>query len=493
MTISKSDYMAFLKHPAYLWVKKNAKELIPPVDAATQAMFDTGNDFEQYAEARFDNITRLGFNNYKEYLSLPARTEEAIKSGAKMISQARFEKDGFTCISDLIEFVGDREVDLIEIKSSTEVKDEHLYDLAFQTVVLESCGYKVRNISVIYVNNQYVRDGEIDTFGLTIQEDVTERVMAEIDPTKVRMKKAMETAMLGEMPDPSVRHCQLGSYKEWLGVYRNIKQIPDYSIYDLERVKIESLGQLEDLGVELLADIPDDFRLSNKQRLQVVATRAEESIIDKEQTKGFLDGLKFPLYFFDYETLASAVPALGGIRPYQQVPCQYSLHVLRTPDGELEHIEYLHQEKSNPSRPLAERLIKDLGDSGDIIVWNQAFEMSRNRELGEMMPEHAEAMQAINNRVVDLMIPFSRGWYVDKRFKGSASIKKVLPVIVPELSYAVLDINNGGDAQKMWMEAILEGKHDREKVVHDLLKYCELDTLAMVEIHKKLREVVDAN
>ncbi|MCL2094576.1 DUF2779 domain-containing protein [Candidatus Saccharibacteria bacterium] len=477
---------------------KHKKEWIPPVDPATQAMFDAGNEFEQYAEARFSDITKLWSGDFKEYDSLTARTEEAIKSGAKVLSQARFEKDGFACICDLVVVVGDHEVDLVEIKSSTGVKDEHIYDLAFQTVVLESCGYKVRNISVVFVNNKYVRDGEIDIDAYTVQEDVTERVKAKLEETEHQMVGAKLAANVVDPPDVNPRHCQLGSLQDWLPIYRNIDYLPldhifskdpEYSILDLQRINVKMIGDFTDMEIEMLADIPDDYKLSEKQRLQVIATRDDTPIISKEKIKEFLDELKFPLYFLDYETLADVVPVFDGTRPYQQVPCQYSLHILRTPDGELEHIEYLHQEKSNPSRPLAEQLVRDLGESGDIIVWNQGFEMSRNRELGEMMPEHAERMKAINDRVVDLMTPFSRGWYVDKRFKGSASIKKVLLVIVPELSYAVLDINNGGDAQRMWMETVLEGKHDKEKVIYDLLKYCELDTLAMVEIYKKLKEI----
>src|SRR5690606_12530294 len=158
----------------------------------------------------------------------------------------------------------------------------------------------------------------------------------------------------------------------------------------------------------------------------------------------------------------------------------------REPGGELEHREYLHRENSDPGRAIAERLVQDIDATGSIIVWNQSFEKTRNDEMGQMYPEHAKAMQAINARVVDLMIPFKAKWYDDPRFMGSASIKNVLPVVCPELSYNVLGIQDGNSAQRYWMSAVLDGTREaeRQQILSDLIEYCKLDTLAMVEIYR---------
>ena len=165
--ISKSDYMLFLRQPAWLWLKKNDPSKIPPVDAATQAMFDAGHAFEPYVESLFPEGVTLGFSDFDEYRSLPLRTQQALESGAQVVFQPRFEWNGFTCISDIVSVVGDKTIDLYEIKSSTRVKPDHLYDLAFQKIVLEGNGFTVRNISVIHVNNQYVREGEVNPKELT--------------------------------------------------------------------------------------------------------------------------------------------------------------------------------------------------------------------------------------------------------------------------------------------------------------------------------------
>lgn len=450
MMLSKSEYMMFLKQPAWLWLKKNDPKKLPPVDENTQALFDAGHQFEPFAESLFPEGATLGFSDYSEYLSLPQRTQDAINNGTQVLFQPRFEWQGFTCICDIVSFVGDNEVDLYEIKASTSAKVEHEFDLAFQTAVLEGTGLKVQNIFVIHVNNQYVRNGAIEADKITHTEDVTTKVRKRTEATTKYMPLALTTAQLKTMPDPSPDLAKLGSKKSWLQVYEAI--IPPTP-----------------------KEYPADIAPS----------------IQHNEIKNFLDGLKYPLYFLDYETLMSLVPYFDGHRPYQQVPFQYSLHILQSPDAELDWKEYLHRNNSDPARPLAEQLIKDIGNSGTVLVWYEGFEKARNTELGEMLPEYKEAMEAINDRVIDLMVPFKSKWYDDPRFEGSASIKQVLPVLCPELSYKDLGIQEGGSAQRLWMEAVLDDKRadQKEQILADLIEYCKLDTLAMVEIYRKLLQI----
>lgn len=448
MQLSKSDYMLFLKHPAWLWVKKNDPKKIPPVDENTQAMFDAGHQFEPYAESLFPEGVSLGFSDYDEYRSLPQRTRDAIDRGDQVLFQPRFEWNEFTCICDIVSFVGENEVDLYEIKASTKVKPEHEYDLAFQAAVLEGSGLKVRKISVIHVNNAYVRHGEIKADQITAFADITDQVRAKGEATQELMSQALRVSQSQTMPDPNPDLAKLGSKKDWLQIYKNI--IP------------EDNGQPD-------TDIQPD--------------------IDKDAIKQFLSDLEYPLYFLDYETMSGLIPYFDGHRPYQQVPFQYSLHILESPDAELTQKEYLHRDNSDPSRPLTERLLKDIGDIGSVIVWFEGFEKARNSELGDMLPEHKEVMESINSRVVDLMIPFKLKWYDDPRFNGSASIKQVLPVLCPHLSYKDLGIQEGSSAQRLWMEAILDDKRadQKDQILNDLIEYCTLDTLAMVEIYKCLK------
>ena len=450
MQISKSDYMLFLRHPAWIWLKKNAPEKIPPVDAATQAMFDTGNAFEPYVESMFPEGVNLGFNNYDEYQSLPFRTQQALGAGARVLFQPRFEWEDFTCISDIVSVVDEKTVDLYEIKSSTSAKPEHTYDLAFQKAVLSGNGLAVRNVSVIHVNNKYVRNGEVDPKELTAFTDVTEAVDDIAVATLEYMRAALKTARLHEMPDPGPELAKLGSKSAWMQIYNNI--------YPPET-----------------KEWPPDISPE----------------VDKPAIERFLSTFEYPLYFFDYETMQGLVPYFDGQRPYQQVPFQYSLHIIREPGGEVEHIEYLHRDTSNPAPKVAAHLVKDLGTTGSIVTWNMNFEKSVNAELARMYPEYAEQILSINERVIDLMTPFKAKWYNDPRCEGSASIKKVLPVLCPELSYKDLGIQDGNTAHRQWMQAVLDGTRsaDKDQILADLIEYCKLDTLAMVEIFKKLKEL----
>lgn len=491
MQLSKSDYMLFLKHPAWLWLKRHDRTKLPPIDNNTQAVFDAGNMFEGYAEKLFKGGLRLGFKNYDEYLALPQTTAKAIADGNKTLFQARFESDGLTCICDVVEMVDDKTIDLTEIKSSTKIKPEHETDLAFQMVVLERFGYAIRNISVLHVNNEYIRDGEIDPSKLTVKNDVTEAVKSKREATIAKINEAITMLENGERPDFAPTLADKTAFKDWLSICKGLYDLEEDSIYNLCGLGIDTLRKLGELGVERIQDIPEDFKLKPKQVWQVEAVKANTPIIHKEEIKKFLDSFVFPLYFFDYETLASLVPYFDGMKPYQQMPFQYSLHVLRTPDGELEHYEYLHTENSNPAEELTKTLQSQIGNSGSIITWNMSFEKKCNDLLGSFLPEHKKFYEDLNSRIVDLMIPFSKGMYVDKVFFGSASIKNILPVLVPELSYSDLGIQEGSSAQRLWMEAVLDGKHTDEKqqIFNDLLEYCKLDTLAMVEIYRKLKEL----
>ncbi len=479
----------FLKHPALLWLKKFDKAKLPPVDDNLQAIFDAGNLFESYAEQLFDGGQRIGFSSYQEYLSLPARTTAAIETGAKVLFQARFETPLITCICDVVEFVGDKTIDLYEIKSGTSVKQENIYDLAFQTHVLQSCGYEVRSIYVITVNGQFVRHGDIKARELCVVTEVTEDVKAEIDETIDLIEEAHALLKQRSMPEltPPLDD---GDLNAWLEIYLHLNPQQPGSIFDLCWPK-NRVAQLLSMGITQLLDIPDDFALSPKQKLQVRAAKTQQQYFELQNIKEFVDGMEYPLYFLDYETLTGVIPPFDGLSPYKQLPFQYSLHILRTPTSELEHYMYLHRDNSDPTVPLSESLAEHIGTAGTILTWNDKFEKSCNDLMARLAPQFKKFYREVNARIDDLCIPFQKSWYVHKDFLGSYSIKKVLPVVVPDLSYSALDINEGAGAQRLWMQSVLDTKlaHQKEKILSDLEKYCELDTLAMVRIYEALIEL----
>lgn len=490
--------MLFLRHPAWLWLKKFDKSKLPPTDANLQAMFDAGHAFEWYAEQLFPKAIKLGFNQYDEYLSLPNRTQATLQSGAETILQGRFDADGITCIVDVLTKHTDGVYDLIEIKASTKAKPEHEYDLAFQVLVLEKCGYTIRYVSVMHVNKEYVRQGEIIPTELIATTNVTDAVRALASTTQLQVEMAQSILAQKTMPNLSPRYVnQLGIpgvssqwLAEWLTIYTTLNQQSDsYSIYNLSYPSPKQLGKLEDLGITSIAEVPDELALRPKQSAQIHTTKTNQRLLDSEKIKAFLVGFTFPLYFFDYETLSTIIPPFDGLSPYQDYPFQYSLHVIDKPGGEVKHLEYLHSENTNPMPELLSQLQQDIGDTGTILTWNMSYEKGCNDRMAALYPEYASFLAQLNARVQDLMIPFSEMWLFDKDFFGSASLKKVLPVLAPELSYKEIAVSDGLLARRLWTETILEGKHSekRSAILSDLSKYCTLDTYAMVRIWEELK------
>ncbi|MBK8451698.1 MAG: DUF2779 domain-containing protein [Saprospiraceae bacterium] len=215
-------------------------------------------------------------------------------------------------------------------------------------------------------------------------------------------------------------------------------------------------------------------------------------MIHKAEIQSTLQKLNYPLYFLDYETLSTAIPIYDGTKPYQQIPFQYSLHMIKEPGANTEHHEFLNMERTNPMESLSRQLRSDIGDKGTVIVWNKKFEGMCNKGLAEAVPGLSPFLVGINERFFDLMEIFSKRMFVHKDFKGSSSIKKILPVLVPELSYKELAIGDGGTATTSWKRMVFEMENELEKIMikSHLLEYCKLDTVAMVEIFRKIQEYI---
>ena len=489
--LSKSDYMLFLKHPAWLWVKKNKRKLIPPVDANLQARFDQGHEFEKYVEPLFAPLVCLGFDDFSAYQALPNETLKAWEHGAVNVSQGRYVYDQATCIVDLLCKQEDGSYKLIEIKSSTGQKAEHIFDLAFQKVVLDGAGFHVSKCELAIVNKEYTRKGDVEPEKLVGFIDVTDKVFAKVENTKIRIANALVTMKMPQMPDPKPEDAKLGSYSEWMQIRDQIDPpIAGTSIHKLPYMSADKASKLIKDGKTEISDISDYSVLGKATQKYLRAMDTGSRTVDKARLQQFVNELKYPLHFFDYETSQSLVPVWENTRPYQQVTFQYSLHIQNEPGAELEHYEYLHRDTSNPVPNLLEKLSQHLQPTGSVLVWYESFEKSRNSEMAGMYGNYKQFLEELNGRIIDLMVPFSEEMITDPKFMGSSSIKAVLPVFKPSLSYKDLNIQEGGSASRLWKEAIFETEdiNEKNKIFDDLTKYCERDTYAMVEIYNQLLE-----
>ena len=268
--------------------------------------------------------------------------------------------------------------------------------------------------------------------------------------------------------------------------------VPEYSVFDVFRGK-KADDMYDKYGADI-ANLPESVYCEQQHKGDIECFLADAEITNVDGLKDFVSTLKYPLYFLDYESISPAVPLFDNSRAFQHICFQYSLHVIREKGGAIEHYEYLHDKQTDPRPELIKHLIADCGTDGSVIVYNKSFEESKNKDMMRDFPQYADALDKINARIVDLLIPFRERLIYKPCQNGSASIKKTLPAFVPSMSYENLGIHKGDEASEAFL-SFVNGEQTNEetnKMMNDLREYCGQDTMAMVEllnvIYKKIDE-----
>lgn len=484
--ITKSDFVKHEKCPLWLWLVKARKDLLPEVTPELQRIFDFGNLIDQLVRKLYPEGVEIEGYHQQGW----ANTQIAIDKGATVMFQpTAITLDGLSAKADIL--TKDPETglwDLREVKSSTKVKEEHFVDVAFQRICFERAGVKIGRTFLVHINNEFVRNGEIDPDTFFTAEDITEEVLEHTHSAQLQIEEAKKIAAHAKAPDGLlIQKCTDPVKCEYLEYY--IHGFPEiYNIAD--SIPDEHLKALLDRGTLDYTKLPQE--LLDKVGFQPPVPFEE---IDIKGIKKELGKLEYPLYFFDYETYSAGIPPFDGFHPYQQIPFQYSLHIQREKGGLLEHKEFLAREFTNPIPELLEQLKADIGPKGSVIVWYENFEMGRNIEMAKMYPEYVDFLLDLNSRMFDLMLMFKmkNQLYLHSEFGGSASLKKVLPVICPELAYDDLEIKEGGTASASWpiLTAPETQKDQKAKLADDMSKYCERDTEAMVGILERLQKKIE--
>jgi len=380
------------------------------------------------------------------------------------------------------------ELKIYEIKSSSRVKDEHIDDVAFQKTVAELNGFTVAGCFVITANSEYIRRGEIVPDELFTVNDVSAVVDTKIAETSVRIADAVKYLTTEPMPNLT-EYCD-GNKLDCSFIKHHFPDLPEYTVFDIAYLKHDKRRRLLNDGIIAITDVPDDFVLSAKQKIQVSAAKSGEIIIDKAEIASRVGSWEYPLHFLDYETFSYAIPHFDGVRPFQQMCFQYSLHTIAEAGGEIKHSHFLSKGDDDPPHAMAAHLSQAMeGGIGTVFVWYEPFEKGRNKEMSVMYPEFAAFFEEVNIKTYDLMKIFSDNLYIHPEFKGRTSIKKVLPVLCPQLSYAGLGIGDGMTASISWFHMATKRHDDArcQEIFDDLRTYCHLDTMAMVEIFNFLR------
>ena len=493
--LSKSKYCAFVQCPRNLWLKTYRPELATP-DNSLEARMEAGNEIGDLAMQLFGDFVEVSAhkdNGKMDLSEMIARTNDLLREECPVICEASFSYNGNYCAVDILKRENGGYA-IYEVKSSTHANQIYATDIAYQKYVLENCGVNVTGTYLVCINNEYVFDGTLKLDELFKIVDLSAEVAEEYRHVEGNVLAANDI-----MDDP---------VEPLYGLSENCRKpyncafwehcsshLPTPSVFDVYKIPFAKKIEYYNDGIITYEDIAGTKEMGHHIRsLQINHSLSDlGTYVDKKGVKKFLSTLSFPLYFLDFETMQLPIPKFVGTKPYAQIPFQYSLHYLDSPDGELKHTEFLGISGEDPRRALAEQLCRDIPKDVCTLAYNKGFECGRIKELAESFPDLADHLLNIAEHIEDLIIPFRAGHYYNRAMGGSFSIKSVLPAIYPNdpaLDYHNLEgVHNGGEAMELFPK-IKDLPIDEQAVArHNLLKYCELDTYAMVKVWEELVRV----
>ena len=485
--LSKSRFGAGLQCFKRLYLECYSPELADPVDPSQQALFDTGTAVGILARQRFPG-GRLIDERYYEHSRAEVSTSEAIVDPLlPAIYEAAFTFEGIRIRVDVLSRNSGDTFDLVEVKSSTSVKPEHIPDAAIQLHVVEGSSVSVQKVFLLHIDNRYIYEGgPYDLSKLFQLEDITDQARTFLSSIPESLADMWKVLYQDEAPGVEIgpqctRPYQCPFYKYCR------RDTPEHHIEQLPRARPELMEKLRTAGILDIRKIPSTF-----QKLSANQQRVRDSVVTGKpyigsELSGALSGATYPLHFLDFETFNPALPAYPGTRPYQVIPFQWSLH-MRDSAGNLNHASFLHDGDGDPREAFSTSLLDAIGSEGKIVVYS-SYERTIIRQLAEEFPQYEEHLLALCDRLFDLLA-IVRTHYYHPNFHGSYSIKAVLPALVPDMTYQDLEIQDGSNASVAFAQMIAPDTEvpEREHIRNALLDYCRMDTLAMVRLLDTLQK-----
>ncbi len=480
--LSKTKYLNGLQCKKLLWYIYNESESIPEPDESTQAIFSQGHLVGDYSKKLFPEGIEVDHSkSFEEGLK---STRELILKRVPIFEAALAYKNCYAR-ADILEPTGWGKWNLIEVKSSTDLKDVNYADIGFQYYVYSGAGIKIDKCYLMCIDNTYVRKGDIDPYKLFKKIDVTKEIKTSyskaIENDVVEMVKAITAETCPEIGIGT--HCNDPYECPIIDICWSF--LPERNVFLLYRNKNLPLALIKDDILDLVK-IPDKIKLNEKNQIQVDCEKSKKPYVDLEMVKGFLDTIQYPAYYMDFETCSSGIPMFDDSKPYQQIPFQFSVHVVKEKGARPEHFSFLADGTNDPRPEFMAKLNEVMGAKGSVIAYNAGFEIGILKRCTDVLPEYKKWVASIEERIVDLLQPFRDFAYYHPKQDGSCSLKKVLPVLTGK-SYDDMEIGDGGTASSEYLRVTFsEDNEDRAKVRKLLEEYCGLDTMGMVDIVEKL-------
>ncbi len=489
MNLSKSKYTLGVTCKKKLWL--SCYKIDEAEDMGSESVFANGNEVGDLARRLFGNYILINYDtNYQNMLD---ETQKYLVNKPNIICEASFSFNNNFCSVDILKNDIDG-VEIYEVKSSTDLKDIYIDDISYQTLVLKKCGLNVKKSCVVNINSDYILDGEFDISKYFVIRDVTDK----IDLVKVEKNINDLMQMVNTNEEPKV-DLSMGCHKPYDCPFFKYctKHFPSPNVFDIGwNMHFDKKIEMYKRGNITYQDILNNEKVNDKVKDQLEFT-INNSLpkINKDKIKLLLNSFTYPLYFLDFESYQASIPTIHGTKPYQQICFQYSLHYYLEENGILYHKEYLSNDyNGNPMEGLCKRLCEDIPKDSCVLVYNQVFEKGRLKEMADLFPEYREHLLNIRDNILDLMVPFFNHDYYVKEMEGSFSIKKVLPALFPndkELDYHNLEqVHKGDEASDAYLSLKDLSKEEEDVLRSNMLKYCKLDTYAMVKIFEKLKEKV---
>lgn len=488
--VTKSYFVQTWLCPRGAWLKRNKPETAV-INENTIARMETGREVGELARGLFGpycNVTALDENGRLDLDRMIAITRAEMGKGTDVICEASFAYESCYCAVDILRKDGDGWA-IYEVKSSTDpLQDQYIADAAFQKYVLEHLDIKVTRVNIVCLDSQYVLEGDLNIQALFTITDVTDPADSMMQQIPSVIDEAIKVLSSKEEPRTDIgENCKDCPFWDYC-----TKALPKPNVFDLYRMKMGDKAALYRRGLVSFSQLNSSGVIKNdKQRRQIEFELQEKATwIDQKKIREFLETLSFPLYFLDFESIQPAIPFCQGTKPYSQIVFQYSLHYIEHEHGELHHKEFLAESGPDPRRAVAEALCRDIPKDVCVTVYNKTFECTRLKELAEAFPDLSDHLLSIEHNIKDLLVPFQKGYYYNRAMGGSFSIKSVLPAIYPNdpaLDYHNLEgIHNGGEAMSVSPRIQYMTADEQTRTRKNLLKYCELDTYAMVKVWEEL-------
>ena len=502
LSLSKSKLLDLIKCQKLFWLRTH-NQILYQNDPQKEFLFKRGRLVEKKAQTLFGDGPNIfnETNNFSERINL---TKKYISDNCFPIFEATFQYEGLLVMVDVLT-KSENGFEIFEIKSgSIKAKDdpeEHfIMDLAIQTFVLKNIGIELSKASLVFINSDYVREEHEDLSQLFVSKNVLNQTFELHEDIRSYIDESKMVKQLNNCPNIDIgRHCK----KPYTCDAYDLcwQSIPEYSVFNIfpfrKGSKANRAMELREVNILNVQDVPIDNSLTKTQRKKIELEKKiqeKDIIIDTEEVKNFLNSLNYPIYHLDFETYQSPIPKFPGTKPYQQIPFQFSLHI-EDENHKLIHREFLAKDQDTDERKkLIIELTKHIPNlGGTVLAFNSSFEKSRINELATAFPEFKEHLDSINHRMLDLAVLFEKKYIYKKDMIGSYSIKKILPSLVKDHADAykkLQGVKNGGDASRTFLE--LSDQAFSEQDILDrrrnLLDYCKLDTKAMVEILKFVRQ-----